>query len=165
MTHAARLLLLLTVLACAGPAHAAARGAAPGAASMPAPHDVVRSSDGRWVAYDHQMRQPGWGLMLLAEHGQFVRALPGWRAIEFERNGSRLLAMQVRPADDDGEDGWYALLDLAAAEDPEMGEVPVRRVHRADGRRFLGWISPTLLVFEHAPGSAARDTVDLATLR
>ena len=135
---------------------AAAKGIA---GALPAPASVLRSPDGAWLAANIRMKQEGWGTLLLYQNGRLVRAMPGWQAVDFEANGSRILIVQCVPDDDT----WYALIDRAVAADADMGDMGPRDVHRAGHWKYTGWIAPTVLEFAREDDPAKRERVDLTT--
>ena len=100
-------------------------------------------------------------MLLLYENQQLVRAMQGWQAVDFETHGDRILIVESTPDDDP----WYALVHRTSANDVDMGDMKPRRIHSANQWKYVGWIAPTVLEFEHIDATHRRERVDLATLK
>ncbi len=159
-------LLALALVAASEPAGAATRKrratahAAPAAPRIPtwvAPFKTITSADGRFTACNYNMRQEGWGALMLFQEGHLIRVWQGLRAVSWEPGSTRLLATEARPDDDLK---WFMIDPSRGGDDADLRDLPRTPVLAGRRATFRGWLPDGRLTFGEGIDATARDTVD-----
>ncbi len=123
-----------------------------------APFKVITSGDGRFTAANYNMRQEGWGAIMLFQEGHLIRVWTGERAVAWEPGTTRLLITEARP----GVKAKWSLIDPAKGGDsPEMKDLERTPVSASPTATFRAWLPDGRMVMGEGVDAMARDTVSV----
>jgi hypothetical protein len=167
--HLASCAVLALALAAPDPAAAATktrsgakqRAAAPATArprtpTWVAPFKTVTSGDGAFTACNYNMKQEGWGALMLFQAGRLIRVWTGLRAVAWEPGTTRLLVTEAAP---DDELHWFLIDPARGGDDPDMRELPRTRLDVDRYATFRAWLPDGRIVVGHGIDAGARDTI------
>jgi hypothetical protein len=121
-----------------------------------APYKAITSGDGVFTACNYNMKQEGWGAMMLFQQGRLIRVAAGVRAVAWEPGTTRLLVTEAVP---DDELHWFIIDPARGGDDVDMRELPRTRVSAGRDRTFRTWLADGRIVFGRGIDATARDTV------